>query len=93
MSRHLRPEDVPEAVKTTRVDVFSEDESPIKIGTRDAATTYFWQTPDGASFVSQASAREKGMFTIDADNPPATIQVNKYSVEGVFLGGPWRVKA
>jgi len=92
VAKSLKSQDIPEAVKTTRVDVFSEDELPIKIGTRDVAASYFWQTPDGNIFVSQASAREKGMFEIDAENPPATIQVNKYSVTGEFLGGPWRVK-
>ena len=37
MARHLRTQDIPEAVKVVRIDVFSEDELPRKIGTRDVA--------------------------------------------------------
>ena len=90
MARHLDPRDIPEAAKTVRVDVFDED--GVRTGTADALTSYFWQTPDGGRFVGQASEQEKGMFEIDEDNPPATIQVNKYSVDGEFLGGPWRIR-
>jgi len=86
----LTPQDIPEAVKTARVSVFDAD--GVQTGTRDVQTSYFWQTPDGSRFVGQATAGEKGMFEIDADNPPPTIQVNKYGVNGDFLGGPWRVR-
>lgn len=90
MAKNLSAQDIPVAAKTVRVDAFDAD--GVKTGARDESATYFWQTPDGQSFVSQASAREKGMFDIDKDNPPATIQVNKYSIDGDFLGGPWRVR-
>ena len=88
MAKHLRPEDVPGEAKIVSVDVFDAD--GVRTGTKDANATYFWRTPDGDVFVSQASAREKEMFEIDKDVP--TIQVNKYSVEGDFLGGPWTVR-
>ena len=90
MARHLELRDIPEDAKKVRVDAFDAD--GVRTGTRDESASYFWQTPDGRSFVSQASAQEKGMFEIDEDNPPPTIQVNKYSINGEFLGGPWTVK-
>ena len=97
MVRSLKSQDIPEAAKTTSVDVFDAD--GVRTGARDVSATYFWQTPDGDSFVSQASAREKGMFDFpiqEVDAPPIsvpTIQVNKYSIEGRFLGGPWRIRS
>lgn len=90
MSKRLQPQDIPEAAKTVRVNVFDADS--VKTGAQDVATSYFWQTADGARFVGQATAQEKGMFEIDEDAVVPTIQVNKYSVEGRFLGGPWRIK-
>lgn len=99
MAKHLKAQDVPEAAKTVSVDVYSKVEgSDInnepalyeKTGTRDVGATYFWQTPDGRQFVGQATAQEKGMFDIGED--AATIQVNKYSINGDFLGGPWQIK-
>lgn len=90
MARHLDPRDIPEAAKTARVDVFDED--GVKTGTSDALTSYFWQTLDGGRFVGQASAQEKGMFEIDEDVIEPTIQVNKYGMDGQFLGGPWRIR-
>ena len=89
MARHLRPQDIPEAAKTVRVDVFDAD--GVLTGTRNVRATYFWQTPDGSRFVGQATARERGMFEIDKDDPPDTIQVNKYGIDGEFMGGPWTV--
>lgn len=88
MARHLESHEIPEAAKTVRVDVFDAD--GVKTGARDESAGYFWQTPDGSRFVSQASAQEKGMFKIDKDAP--TIQVNKYGSDGTFLGGPWQVR-
>ncbi len=90
MARHLRPQDIPEAAKTVRVDVFDKDD--VRTGTRNVRAAYFWQTPDGSRFIGQATAREKGMFKMDEEESPATIQVNKYGSDGVFLGGPWTVK-
>ena len=90
MARHLRPQDIPEAAKTVRVDVHDED--GVKIGTRKVPTTYFWRELDGSRFIGQATAQEKGMFKFDPDNPPATIQVNKYGMDGRFMGGPWTVR-
>ena len=89
MARHLALQDIPEAAKTVRVDVFDAD--GVRTGTRNVRATYFWQTPDGSRFIGQATAREKGMFEIDEDDPPDTIQVNKYSIDGEFMGGPWTV--
>ena len=89
MARHLALQDIPEAAKTVRVDVFDAD--GVRTGTRNVRATYFWQTPDGGRFIGQATAREKGMFEIDEDDPPDTIQVNKYGIDGGFMGGPWTV--
>ena len=89
MARHLRSRDVPEAAKTARVDVFDAD--GVQTGSVNVLASYFWQTPDGSRFVGQATAREKGMFEMDEDNPLATIQVNKYGIDGEFMGGPWTV--
>ena len=91
MARHLESREIPEAAKVVRVDVFDAD--GVRTGAKDERATYFWQTSDGSRFVGQATAQEKGMFEIDAENPPATIQVNKYSIDGVFLGGPWWIRA
>ena len=30
-------------------------------------------------------------YEIDDDDPPDTIQVNKYGIDGEFMGGPWTV--
>lgn len=90
MAKHLKLQDIPAAAKTVSVDVFDAD--GVKTGAQDVATSYFWQTADGARFVGQATAQEKGMFEIDEDAVAPTIQVNKYSAEGRFLGGPWRVR-
>jgi len=90
VARNLESRDIPEAAKTVRVDVFDAD--GVRTGARDERATYFWREPNGDSFVSQTSAREKGMFEIDELDPPATIQVNKYGINGDFLGGPWRVR-
>ena len=98
MARHLRPQDVPEAAKMVRVDVFDTD--GVRTGIRNVRAAYFWQTPDGRRFVGQATAQEKEMFEMDeparaaagGDSPRATIQVNKYGIDGVFKGGPWKVK-
>lgn len=90
MARHLESREIPEAAKTVRVDVFDAD--GVRTGAKDERASYFWQTLDGGRYVSQASAREKGMFEIDKDAVVPTIQVNKYSIDGDFLGGPWRVK-
>ena len=91
MIQNLKSKDIPEAVKTVSVPVF--DAEGVRTGTMDAPTSYFWQTLDGSRFIGQATAGEKGIFEIDADAVEPTIQVNKYSVSGEFLGGPWRVKA
>ncbi len=90
MARRIALQDIPEAAKTVRVPVFDADGA--RTGTRNVRAAYFWRTPDGSRFVGQATAREKGMFEIDEDDPPATIQVNKYGIDGVFMGGPWTVK-
>ena len=98
MARHLRAQDIPEAAKTVRVPVF--DTAGVRTGTRNVRAAYFWQTPDGRRFVVQATAHEKEMFEMDeparaaagGDSPRATIQVNKYDINGVFMGGPWTVK-
>ncbi len=93
MVRHrgIRPQDIPEAAKMVRVPVFDAD--GVQTGTRNVRADYFWQTPDGRRFVGQATAREKEMFEIDEGYSGATIQVNKYGIDGKFLGGPWTVKA
>lgn len=85
MARHLRPQDIPEAAKTVRVPVFDAD--GVQTGTTNVRASYFWQTPDGSRFVGQATAQEKDMFEMDG----ATIQVNKYGIDGEFMGGPWTV--